>query len=158
MHVQPTNESGREFLERELSGPVTMLNLLRFRETADYTSFPELAPDEPISGRNAYDRYVAHTLPFLVAAGGEIEFLGEGGPYLIGPEDERWDLVMLVRHPSVQAFIDMADDADYLSGIGHRVAALEDSRLLPIEVGHPARGADISGTPLSSGTPPERSR
>lgn len=73
----------------------------------------------------------------MAAAGGEVQFLGEGGSYLIGPEDERWDVVMLVRHASVQAFMGMAENADYLAGLGHRVAALEDSRLLPIEATSP---------------------
>ena len=114
-----------------------MLNLLQFREWADYSAFPELAPDAPITGRAAYERYVAHTLPFLTAAGGEVLFVGEGGSYLIGPEDRTWDVVILVRHASVEAFMDMAENAEYLAGLGHRVAALEDSRLLPIEVTGP---------------------
>ena len=35
-----------------------MLNLLRFRESADCMDPPELAPPEPITGAEAYDRYV----------------------------------------------------------------------------------------------------
>jgi hypothetical protein len=58
--------------------------------------------------------------------------MGTGGFYLIGPLDERWDVVMLVRHASLDAFMAMAKNQEYLAGIGHRVAALEDSRLLPI--------------------------
>ncbi len=133
MHIEPTNESGRRFLDREIAGPVTMLNLLRFRPEADYSQNPELAPAEPITGRAAYERYFNHTLPFLDAAGAEVTFLGEGGSFLIGPLAERWDLVMLVRHASAAAMFAMAEDDEYLSGIGHRVAALEDSRLLPVE-------------------------
>lgn len=51
-----------------------MLNLLRFREIADYSAFPALAPPEPISGSAAYDRYVRHTIPFLTAGGGSVTF------------------------------------------------------------------------------------
>ena len=39
---------------------------------------------------------------------------------------------MLVRQNSVEALITFADHRDYLKGIGHRTAALEDSRLLPL--------------------------
>jgi len=85
-----------------------------------------------ISGRDAYDLYVAHTLPFLTAAGGEVQFMGVGGRYFIGPLEERWDVVMLVRYPDLQAFLGMARDSAYLAGLGHRAAALEDSRLLPV--------------------------
>ena len=39
----------RHLLDRNLTGPVVMLNLLRFRPTADYTGHPDLAPPAPIS-------------------------------------------------------------------------------------------------------------
>ena len=109
-----------------------MLNLLRFRDTADYSASPELAPAEPISGWEAYRRYMAHTEPFLEDRGGEVVLVGEGGEYFIGPPDERWDMVLLVRQQSLQDFLAFATDEGYLAGIGHRTAALEDSRLLPI--------------------------
>jgi uncharacterized protein (DUF1330 family) len=132
MFIDPTNEYGRLLFERNIAGPVVMLNLLRFRESADYSDFPDLAPSGSISGRDAYDLYVAHTLPFLTAAGGAVQFLGNGGRYFIGPLEERWDVVMLVRYPSLQAFLGMAENGEYLAGLGHRAAALEDSRLLPV--------------------------
>lgn len=110
-----------------------MLNLLKFREVADYSAFPELAPRQPISGREAFQRYIDHTLPFLHDSGGEIEFLGEGGKYFVGPQDERWDLVMLIRQDSLNSFIAFATNESYIAGIGHRSASLEDSRLLPLE-------------------------
>jgi hypothetical protein len=75
---------------------------------------------------------MSHTLPYLRASGGEVIFLGKGGSLLIGPADERWDAVMLVRQRSISDFLAFASNADYMRGIGHRVAALEDSRLLPL--------------------------
>lgn len=39
---------------------------------------------------------------------------------------------MLVRQHSVESFLAFANHQEYLAGIGHRAAALEDSRLLPI--------------------------
>jgi hypothetical protein len=74
MYLEPTSENGRLLVERAIAGPVVMLNLLRFRESPDYSAFPELAPVEPPSGREAYDRHVAPTMPFLTAAGGELLF------------------------------------------------------------------------------------
>jgi uncharacterized protein (DUF1330 family) len=119
-------------MRRGLRGPVVMLNLLRFRAVADYSEFPHIAPAAPISGVEAYERYMKHTMPFLKKSGGEILFFGEGGSFLIGPEEEHWDRVMLVRQTSIEKFIGFATDRDYLKGIGHRTAALEDSRLLPV--------------------------
>jgi uncharacterized protein (DUF1330 family) len=131
-YLEPTQESGRTLMQRTFEGPVVMLNLLRFRKVADYSAYPELAPPAPISGAAAYDRYIAHTLPFLQASGGEMLFLGAGGRYLIGPEDESWDSVLLIRQSSVETFLAFADHTAYLAGLGHRTAALEDSRLLPL--------------------------
>jgi hypothetical protein len=132
VHLEPTQAAGRELVLRGLVGPVVMLNLLRLRAVADYSANPELAPATPISGAAAFDRYIAHTRPFLTASGGELLFLGDGGGFLIGPPDERWDLAMLVRQSSVAAFMAFADDPDCMAGIGHRTAAVVDSRLLPL--------------------------
>ena len=109
-----------------------MLNLLRFRAVADYSATPALAPPSPISGADAYELYIAHTLPHLRESGGDLSFLGDGGDFLIGPPDERWDLVMLVRHRSAETFLSFASNEAYLGGMGHRLAAVEDSRLLPL--------------------------
>jgi hypothetical protein len=130
--LEVSQEAGAAFFSRNISGPVTMLNLLRFREVADYSSHPELMPDEPISGAAAYQKYIDYTLPFLKESGGDLVFLGKGGKYLIGPQEEQWDLVMLVRQNSVSDFMAFSSNEAYLIGMGHRTAALEDSRLLPL--------------------------
>lgn len=133
-YIDVTQEAGRAFIQRSLEGPVVMLNLLRFREVADYSGFPLLDPGEEISGRGAYQRYIDNTLPYLQAAGSEILFSGEAGAYLIGPVDEYWDQVLLVRHNAVADFMAFARNEGYLKGAGHRTAALADARLLPIVV------------------------
>jgi len=131
-YLEPTQTAGRDFIMRGIQGEVVMLNLLRFRQIADYSAAPHLAPDTPISGAEAYDLYIAHTLPFLRESGGNLVFLGAGGTYLVGPSDERWDMAMLVRQSSVDSFLAFSGNEDYLAGMGHRTAALEDSRLLPL--------------------------
>ena len=129
-YLEPTQ--GHAFVMRRMTGNIVMLNLLRFRETADYSATPELAPEAAISGAAAFQRYVEHTLPYLRETGGDLLFLGAGGPFLIGPQTERWDMAMLVRHHSVESFMAFASHEAYLAGIGHRTAAVEDSRLLPL--------------------------
>ena len=131
-YLEPTQESGRAFFTRSIPGSVVMLNLLRFRPIADYSAAPELAPASPITGEAAYRLYMEHTLPHLEASGGEVLFFGQGGEFLIGPSNERWDAAMLVRQSSVASFLEFASNPNYRSGIGHRLAALEDSRLLPL--------------------------
>ena len=133
MFISPTPESIAALVSRNIEGPVTMLNLIRFREVADYRDFPDLAPEEPISGERAYEIYSAHTLPFLAEVGGQVVFMGTGGSLLIGPQEARWDRVLLVQYPDLSAFLAMTQSPEYAAGAGHRTAALADSRLLPIE-------------------------
>ena len=132
-YLQPSQRAGRDFVQRGVEGPITMLNLLRFRDVADYSASPDLAPAGPISGVAAFQRYIRHALPILRKSGGDLLLLASGGPLLIGPENERWDMAMLVRQSSVASFLGFAKHAEYLAGIGHRTAAVEDSRLLPLK-------------------------
>ena len=131
-YLEVTQEAGAAFFSRNIAGEIVMLNLLRFRDVADYAGSPELAPQQEISGRAAFDKYIAHAKPFVEQSGGELLFLGEGGNFLIGPPGERWDMAMLVRQRSMQDFMAYASNEAYLAGMGHRIAALEDSRLLPL--------------------------
>ncbi len=128
-YLEPTQEAGRALFMRAIDGPVVMLNLLRFRKVADYSAAPHLLPAAPISGAEAFDRYIIHTMPYLTRSGGELLFLGDGGAFLIGPPEERWDKAMLVRQANLKSFMAFASDTEYLAGLGHRTAALEDSRL-----------------------------
>jgi uncharacterized protein (DUF1330 family) len=131
-YLMPTQEAGRNFIMKNIEGPVVMLNLLRFKKTADYSAAPELSPKEPISGEMAYQVYIEHTLQYLKKSGGDILFMGKGGQFLIGPTNEQWDAVLLIRQQSVESFMAFAQHEAYMQGIGHRTAALEDSRLLPL--------------------------
>ncbi|MDV0437386.1 hypothetical protein [Xanthomonas sacchari] len=131
-YLEPTQDAGRSFLQSGMTASLVMLNLLRFREVADYAQHPQLAPAVPISGAQAFDRYIRHTLPHLRASAGDLLFLGRGGPFLIGPDDERWDMAMLIRQASPAAFVGFASHPAYLAGLGHRTAALQDARLLPL--------------------------
>lgn len=132
VYLEVSQENGQALMMRHLEGEVVMLNLLKFRKQADYAKFPSLAPKKPVSGKEAYDLYAKHTLPHLRESGGEVIFLGQGGQYLIGPSDISWDVAMLVKHKSVASFMAFAQNEAYLEGMGHREAALEDSRLLPL--------------------------
>ena len=134
IHLDPSHENVVALIERNIEGPVSMLNLLRFREMADYTGFPTLAPPGVITGRAAYDLYMTHTLPFLEATGGAISLVGDGGSFFVGPSDERWDLALIVRQASMGDFFAFASNEEYLAGVGHRTAAVADTRILPLVV------------------------
>ncbi len=129
--IEPTAEQLAVVNELDPDQPVVMLNLLRFREIADYSGHPELAPEEAISGDDAYQRYGAAAQPHIEAAGASVQYLGACGSTVIGPADEQWDAIILVRYPSPAAFIGMVTTPEYQALSGHRTAALADSRLVP---------------------------
>ncbi|HAP63020.1 MAG TPA: DUF1330 domain-containing protein [Cytophagales bacterium] len=132
-HIAATPEAGKQFYQAyHDQGKVVMLNLLKFKTVADYSGLEHLDPGKEISGREAYQLYMEATTPLLKAAGSRVLFLGESAGYLIGPQDESWDLVLLVEHGSVAQFVAFAQNEDDLKTAGHRTAALADSRLLPI--------------------------
>ena len=104
-------------LAEDPGGPVVMLNLLRFR---------------PDGGRESYQRY-AEALGRGINArhGGQVEFLGDGGQALVAEDGQAWDMVVLVRYPSRQAFVDMIGDPDYQAVSHLRRDALVESVLQP---------------------------
>lgn len=132
-YIDPTEEAAIALFSKGIPGEVVMLNMIKFKDIADYSDFPQLAPSKEISGEQAYQIYMKHTQPFLTESGGELMFIGTADQYFIGPNDASWDLVFLVKQKSLQHFMAFATNEGYLAGIGHRTAAVADSRLLPIQ-------------------------
>ncbi|MCB1006421.1 MAG: DUF1330 domain-containing protein, partial [Acidimicrobiales bacterium] len=97
----------------------------------------DLAPHAPISGREAYQRYSEGVLPIFAGIGGSIEMLGACHGTLIGPDDEEWDDIVLVRYPDTTAFVQMVSSPEYVAILGHRTAALADSRLVRTDAARP---------------------
>ncbi len=107
--------------------PVVMLNLLAFREQAAYDD-----DSEPCSGREAYARYSKQAIKHVAACGGEVVFMGAAQTPLVAPPDEKWDEMLLVRYPSIEAFVSMVMNPEYQAFAKHRTAALEEARLIPM--------------------------
>lgn len=132
-YLDVDQEAGKKFyLEYIGKGKISMLNLLRYKEKADYSKHENLKPEAEISGEAAYQIYIDKTLPELQKAGSKIIYYGKSKHFLIGPESETWDAVLLVQHESVEKFLAFAENENYLKTYGHRFAALDDSRLLPM--------------------------
>lgn len=132
--IDPTRAGLTQLQALPQDTPVVMLNLLRYREQAVY---PEAAQAPPCSGREAYRRYGRVAQQQVAAVGGELLWLGAVQAQLIAPTDEQWDEVMLVRYPSVAAFLQMLSEPDYQAATVHRTAALANSRLIATQQKHP---------------------
>ena len=107
--------------------PIVMINLLRFRDRAQYRSPGDA---NPCSGSEAYARYAREAFRFVTSVGGQVIWRGSPRAVLLGPTTERWDDALLVQYPSKQAFLQMIGNPDYQAITVHRTAALEDSRLI----------------------------
>ena len=131
-YLDANQEAGKQFyIDFHQKGKIVMLNLLKFKNQADYSGLNSIKPEIDVSGKEAYDLYMEHTLPHLENCGSRVVYFGECNGFLIGPEAESWDAMLIVEHASVAAFMEFAQNKEYLSTAGHRTAALEDSRLLP---------------------------
>jgi uncharacterized protein (DUF1330 family) len=116
--LYPTAEQLSALLAGTDAGPIVMLNLLRFKRTAD-------APDEGLSGQDAYRLYADEMVPFVESKGGRVIWTGRVERMAIGEGGEHFDMVALVEYPSRQAFVEIATDP-YVQEIGkHRAAGLE---------------------------------
>lgn len=127
--INPERDRFKELYGLPLDEPVEMLNLLRFRDVAAYSS-DDPEHGESLSGRQAYARYSREASPIFTALGGTQIWIGVPALTLVGPGDERWELAFVARYPTAQAFIDMVKNADYQKAVRHRTAATADSRLI----------------------------
>ena len=126
--VEPSPERLQGFLAKlDDATPLVMINLLRYRERAQY---PAGAGADPCSGREAYQRYAAVALQKVASVGGRLVWMGRVAASVIAPEGEEWHDAVLVEYPSRKAFLAMIALPDYQAAAVHRTAALEDSRLI----------------------------
>ena len=107
-----------------------MLNLLCYREQAQYAPADPEAGEPPVSGAEAYERYSNEAGPVFAAVGGAQFWIATPNAVLIGPDSERWDHVFIARYPTPHAFVDMIKNPDYNRATRHRTAAVADSRLI----------------------------
>lgn len=132
-YLNPTDDAAKKLFSKPIICDLVMLNLLRFKDVADYSNAKDIEPLKPISGREAYQMYIERTLPLLKESGGDILFLGQCDSFFIGPSEEKWDVIMLIKQKSLAKFLAFATDPEYLKVVRHREAAVIDSRLLPCE-------------------------
>jgi uncharacterized protein (DUF1330 family) len=115
MAIDPTGADLKRFLQHD-TGPVVMLNLLRFRKDG---------------GRERYAQYARALTGLLPRFGGEVIYAGDGHTPLVAEDGQAWDAVLCVRYPSRAAFSEMVADPDYQQVTHLRTEALEEAVLQP---------------------------
>ncbi|MCH7788945.1 MAG: DUF1330 domain-containing protein [Acidobacteria bacterium] len=125
--INPTPESIAALFEAHGDGPVHMLNLLKFREVADYPSGHE---HEGSSGADAYGRYGEVAIRNVMGLGGRIVYMSMFDASVIGDPAEDWDQIAIVEYPNLDAFVALAGTEGYLDATEHRTAGLAATRLI----------------------------
>lgn len=101
-------------------GPFVMVNLLKFKQKADYPD----GSDAHLTGKEAYERYGAEVRKLVEGLGGRILYSGEVTGLLIGEVGDLWDMVALAEYPSKAAFKAMATSPEMRAIEHHRAAGL----------------------------------
>lgn len=130
MSIYPTQAQFETLLAGAPNQPVVMLNLLRFKARAD-------APDEGLSGAEAYARYGAAMRKLVESHGGKILWSGRVDSMVIADVDPGYHAVALVQYPSRAKFVEIATSPE-VAAIGvHRAAGLESQWLIATTQGEP---------------------
>ena len=118
--VHPSKEQMEGFLEGDTEAPIAMINLLKFKEKAEY----EDGRDTDLTGEQAYAIYDKEVVEHLKKVGGKISFGGSINRLMLGEVEELWDTTFIAKYPSKKAMLKMINDPDYLESNKHRVAGL----------------------------------
>ena len=121
--LYPTPEQIQDLLKGPADQPVVMLNLLRFKERAS-------APDEGLTGEEAYQRYVDEMVGFVESKGGRVIWSGRVDGQVIGSNAEGFHMAALMEYPSRKAFVEIATSPEVAKFGVHRSAGLEGQWLL----------------------------
>ncbi len=118
--VFPGKEQITSFFGGPENGPFVMVNLLKFKETAEYAD----GSDADLSGARAYARYGKGIQACLAAVDGKQIYAGPVTGLMIGEVEELWDMVALVEYPSLAAMQKMMSSPEYRAIEVHRKAGL----------------------------------
>ena len=118
--VYPNKEQIKGFMEPVSEGPICMVNLLKFKEKAEY----EDGRDTDLTGREAYALYEEGVKKLLQEIGGGIGFKGDVERLALGEVEELWDVVGLAVWPSRGAMFKVMQSPEMQAISVHRSAGL----------------------------------
>lgn len=127
--VDPSRDQFAAFREAHESDAIWMLNMIRLRKKAKYED------GRAASGAEAYAAYAKESEIFFKGVGGKIVCSGKPQLMVIGPDDERWDLIFVAEYPDSDSFVNMVKNPGYQAVVHHRQAAVKTSRLIRMKPG-----------------------
>jgi len=119
--LRPSEAQMAGFADGVSDGPIYMLNLLKYRDTAEYADGRE----SKLTGRQAYAIYTQGVTELLKEFGGSLTLKASVERLTIGEVEELWDDVAIAMYPSRAAMLQMMQ-SEKMQDIGqHRAAGLE---------------------------------
>ena len=118
--VVPNEEQLAGFVEGDTDTPIYMVNLLKFKEKAEYADGRETT----LTGAEAYAIYGEEVAGHLEKVGGSPIFFGQVSRLMLGEVEELWDMVAIAMYPSRKAMLKMVTNPDYIESEKHRSAGL----------------------------------
>ena len=118
--VMPNEKQMEEFLEEGHDEPIFMVNLLKFKDRAEYPDKRE----SNLSGKEAFAIYSKEVVGHLENVGGKPIFGSEVTRLMLGEVEDLWDQVAIAMYPNRKAMLKMISDPDYIKSAQHRVAGL----------------------------------
>lgn len=138
-YIDPSRANFQAFKNLPRDEPIHMLNLLLYRDEAEYPEGHEHA-GKGWTGRRAYEEYGKTSGPIFRRVGGSIVWRGVFQTVVTGPEAMLWHDGFVAHYPNAGAFFEMIKDPDYQNAVVNRTAALVDSRLVRFAPGAAGEG------------------
>ena len=119
--VMPSDPKQMEQMtEKGPDGPIFMVNLLKFKDKAEYADGRET----DLSGREAYQLYGAGVAGLITEYGGRIFFVADVTFLSLGQVEELWDEVAIAAYPDRNALFRMSTSQEWQDLSVHRTAGL----------------------------------
>lgn len=111
----------QELMKPGPDGPIFMVNLLKFKEKAEY----EDGRATDLSGRDAYMIYGRAVTEILPKFGGKAIFAADVTFLSLGKAEELWDEVAIAMYPKRADMVRMSMSAEWQAAAVHRTAGLK---------------------------------
>ena len=119
--VLPTSpERIEEMMQPGPDGPIYMVNLLKFKDKAEY----EDGRETDLTGFEAYQLYGRAVSRIIQDYGGEIQFAADVTFLSLGQVEELWDEIAIARYPNRGALLAMSSSQEWQEAAVHRTAGL----------------------------------
>ncbi len=126
MPIRPRQDQIEALINNAPNGKLYMLNLLKFREKAEYADGRATG----LTGAEAYALYGEMVGKIIADMGGRTIFSGVPRVMVIGDGEPEWDAVAIIEYPDIDGFRKMTTSEEYQVAHVHREAGLAHQLLI----------------------------